>query len=231
MEFNITFCEDKPFYTQFGEIYNISDGGYESGYESGYKDGQNSAPDFLAMRLDGTLSEYVSDKVNAINAYAFYRYSNLKSIFLPNCVTIGTYAFQMCTGLEIVNFPRVITCGETTSYAFSGCQKLKKADFGNLEILGTYAFQNCTIFDTLIIRSSKVCALKGMSAINTTAIYTGNGYVYVPSTLVSAYKNAYNWSTISDRIRAIEDWPEICAPEENQMNDNDKTYSGLLTED
>lgn len=41
----------------------------------------------------------------------------------------------------------------------------------------------------------------------TTPIRQGTGYIYVPFTLVEAYKAADNWSTFANQIRAIEDYP------------------------
>ena len=208
MTFDLEFQENsQSFDVDFGEIQSASDGGFEQGYAAGYEKGLASAPDYLAMRLNGTLLEYIRDDVVSIDNYAFFRYSNLKSICVPNCVSIGSYAFQYCTNLESITFANAKSIGESGGYTFSQCPNLQKADFGNAEVMGTYTFQACSKLDTLIIRSEKVCSLKGLSAINSTPIYNGDGSVYVPDKLVNAYKNAYNWSTIASKIKPISELP------------------------
>ena len=52
-----------------------------------------------------------------------------------------------------------------------------------------------------------------MSEIKSTSSIGAKAYIYVPRALVEDYKVATNWSTFADRIRAIEDYPEICGGE------------------
>lgn len=205
-KFTVTFQElNAGFMLNFGEVQPVSDGGYERGYA----DGVASVPDYLAMRVSNSLTEYANDNLTTIADYAFYYCSKLERVDFPNCTHVGSYAFQYCSALKEVNFPLAASVGSTYSYSFSRCTKLEKADFGCVESIGGYAFQLCNALKTLIIRTPTVCTLQGVSAINSSAINSGKGYIYVPAALVEQYKAAANWSTYAAQIRAVEDYPEI----------------------
>jgi hypothetical protein len=42
---------------------------------------------------------------------------------------------------------------------------------------------------------------------------SSNAYIYVPAVMVDSYKADAQWSNHAVRIRAIEDYPEICGGE------------------
>ena len=89
------------------------------------------------------------------------------------------------------------------SYAFYNCRSLTEADFPECISIDSYAFCNCRNLSKLILRNSTVCIL-----VDTTAFlnaFATSGYIYVPASLVNAYKSATNWAYYSRRIRAIED--------------------------
>jgi hypothetical protein len=97
------------------------------------------------------------------------------------------------------------------SQSFYSCTNLKHADCGQASSIAAQAFNACTSFTELILRKSDaICTLSNVNAINNTAIGKGTGYIYVPSVLIETYKTATNWSTYADKIRAIEDYPDIC---------------------
>lgn len=166
--------------------------------------------------------------VTRINSNAFNGCSRLATADFPNCEYIGG-CFQDCTSLKTVNFP---VANNLQFASFYGCSQLEEASFPAMELvensvfnlctslrkldLGVTAtlwgaFQNCTALETLILRKTdSICKLKVANCFNTTPIKTGTGYIYVPSALVNSYKAATNWSTYADKIRAIEDYPDIC---------------------
>ena len=94
--------------------------------------------------------------------------------------------------------------------AFESCSALTTADFPAVTSIGNYAFQSCSKLTTLILRSGTMATLGNTNAFSNTPIKSGNGYIYVPAALVDSYKADSNWSTYSNQIRAIEDYPEIC---------------------
>ena len=98
-------------------------------------------------------------------------------------------------------------------YAFEYCSNLTAADFPAATSIGKFAFGSCSALTTLILRSGTMATLGDTSAFSSTPISSGTGYIYVPAALVDSYKADSKWSTYSNQIRAIEDYPEICGGE------------------
>jgi hypothetical protein len=113
--------------------------------------------------------------------------------------------------LTETNFPVVTTIGTS---AFHSCKKLTKLDLPMTSSIAGSTFYGCITLKALILRKADgVCAV-GNNAFAGTPIAEGDGYIYVPSALVDSYKNSSGWSTLVSKIRAIEDYPEICGGEE-----------------
>ena len=73
--------------------------------------------------------------------------------------------------------------------------------------IGGSAFRGCRGLTTLILRNTeKVCTLLNTSALSSTKIASGTGYIYVPAALIDSYKAASNWSTFAAQFRALEDY-------------------------
>lgn len=165
-------------------------------------------------------------EATSIGNTAFYFCSRLSTIFAPKTTTIGQTAFSACENLQKAEFPVLKTIGgrafngtglKNVNYplitsipysAFERCDSLIKADFTNVTSIGSSAFYKATVLETVILRGSSVATLAS-SVFSGTPIANGTGYIYVPSTLVAAYKNATNWATYANQIRAIEDYPSI----------------------
>ena len=140
----------------------------------------------------------------------------LTEINLPEC-SIMNMNFSSCTSLQRIYLPKVKAIGNER---FSGCTGLSEIDFPSVETIGNYAFRGCT--------SLKVVKLSVCSQIASTAFYTVgmmqsvylysnsvvniNSYqytvqaekIYVPASLVDAYKSAPYWSRWSSNIYPIE---------------------------
>lgn len=157
-----------------------------------------------------TLTSYSNDRITTIGAYAFANFAALKSIDFPNVTSIKRNAFYTCNGLTSVVFPKVVDIGTS---AFNNCSSLDIVDFHVLTTIAAQAFQYSTGLYTVIIRSPNVPTLSNINAfynMPVNVVSSGTpGYVYVPSALVDSYKSASNWSNYADKIRAIEDYPEI----------------------
>lgn len=99
-----------------------------------------------AVTIPATIGEYT---VAAIADEAFFSYSNLSSITLPEgLVEIGAYAFANCEVLTTVNFPSTLkTIGKG---AFYGCDTLSAVDLSGstLEYIGAQAFADCPMLAT-----------------------------------------------------------------------------------
>lgn len=131
----------------------------------------------------------------------------LRTVDMPNLVTVQPYLFMGCSALETVTFPKATS---VSSQAMDGCSALAYADLPICKSIAAKCFYNCTSLETLILRKSDAkCTLANVSAFTGTKIARGEGYIYVPSDLIDTYKTATNWSTYANQIRAIEDYPEI----------------------
>ena len=69
---------------------------------------------------------------------------------------------------------------------------------------------NASNVTALILRGVTSVPTISSTTFNSTAVKSGNCYVYVPKALEATFKVASNWSTYASQIRAIEDYPDIC---------------------
>jgi fibronectin type 3 domain-containing protein len=115
--------------------------------------------------------------VTNIPAYAFYKYTGLKSIIIPTSVTtIGGYAFSDCTGLKSIIIPTSVTTIDNAAFQnctgltgitipnsimtisnsmFSSCTGLTGITIPNsVTKIGSSAFQSCTGLTSITIPSS-----------------------------------------------------------------------------
>lgn len=94
------------------------------------------------------------EKVIQIKAYAFAGNSSVKSVQIPETVTlIGEGAFQNCQSLESVHLPSRLT--RIPSYTFQGCTNLKDVIIpANVYHIGVEAFAECRALKSIVIPAS-----------------------------------------------------------------------------
>ena len=168
---------------------------------------------FPNCSIIGTYAFYLCQSLPSVNfpncitieRRAFVGCFLLQSISFPNCSVIKIQAFRDCTSLQSVNFPN---CNSIEGDAFYECTSLQSASFPNCSIIEEYAFEDCTSLQSVYLLSTSVCALGNSNAFANTPIasntYIGTwGSIYVPSSLVTAYKTATNWTYYSSRITAM----------------------------
>ena len=150
-----------------------------------------------------------------------FRDTGLVSVNLPVCGHLGSHAFRGCTSLTYVNLPVcssiedgvfrgctslstvVLTaCGYIGQNTFYGCNVLSEIDLPVCSGIRV-AFQSCSSLSIITLRSESVCSLVDSGVFNDTLIGVGTGYIKVPSSLVSEYKVAQNWSDYASRIVQI----------------------------
>ena len=207
MTFNARFSTDRSsFCAEFGPVQSASDGGFERGYAEGYADGVESVPDYLEMRIEGTLTEYSNPSITAVAPQAFRQLQQLTRLDLPNATSIGSESIRQCTSLTRLVFPKATSI---TTAAMSGCTSLRYVEFGATVTLGQQSLNNCSILEALVLRSDKLCTLSHASNVFTgTPIANGTGFIYVPDNLVEEYKTASNWSNYASQIKPISELPE-----------------------
>ena len=91
-------------------------------------------------------------------------------------------------------------------YAFNGCVALTTADFSLVTKIGANAFGGCNSLKALALRLTTKATLSNTSALNSTPIASGTGYIYVPGALLDSYKADSKWSTYANQFRKLENY-------------------------
>lgn len=157
--------------------------------------------------ISRTITSYSNSRITSLGWYAFYGCSNLTSISLPLVTTSGGNAFTGCVQLADVQIPLLT---EVTPNMFMSCSSLVKIKLPVLQNINQNGFAYSGSFETLILPNTQMCTLSNKNALRVTSIEKGTGYIYVPQSLIEAYKAATNWVTFAEQFRAIEDYPDIC---------------------
>ena len=153
-----------------------------------------------------------------VGNYAFSFCSVLPSIYLPLCTTVGYAAFQQCSSLVSVNLPN---CTYIANNAFLDCASLLFVNLPLCEYIGGGAFESCHLISSVSLPN---CSLLGGAAFafcnnlkevylnrvtsvtkrydNTFSRCSNLTSIYVPASLVDAFKTAQYWSSISTKIVA-----------------------------
>ena len=145
---------------------------------------------------------FKGSKIMGIEPYTFKNCVNLKEITLPESLMIIDYnAFFGCSSLTKVVIPDNV--GEIGKTAFWGCTSLTEATIGRIVIsIGEKCFDGCEKLATVICKGESPARL-GVGAFMKDEERSGTKYIKsikVPTTAVSAYKNAAGWKDFSDRI-------------------------------
>ena len=188
--------------------------------------------------VDGSFTgEYRDEELTEIKTGAFARCKQLTGLDLPNATVFGTSFASECTSLTDVYLPKLANAydqspqnefsyctalerlrlpklGYTGWHMVYGCTSLRHVDQG--EALYLLDLSTCPQLETVILRrTSSVVTMQNTSNISSSCpIARGEGYIYVPRDLVDKYKVATNWSVYADQFRAIEDYPDICDPDD-----------------
>jgi hypothetical protein len=168
-------------------------------------DGVTSIGDSAFYKCTGLTSITIPDGVTSIGGSAFSGCTRLTSITIPDSVTsIGRLAFDECTGLTSITIPDSVT--SIGNYAFRGCTSLTSATLGTgVATISSYTFNGCTSLTSLTLnKADTYVTLSDTSALANTPIVTSTteGYVYVPSALLSSYQGATNWANYKNKIKA-----------------------------
>ena len=146
-----------------------------------------------------SLSRVSLPKCSYIGTTVFWKCISLSQVNLPKCSYIDTAAFEYCTSLTQVNLP---VCSYIGNNAFQSCSSLSQINLPKCSYIGSHTFEGCRLLSIITIGYSGVCSLSS-SAFYGTKITSSTGSIYVPASLVNAYKSATNWSAYSNRIFAI----------------------------
>ena len=159
-----------------------------------------------------SLSQVSLPMCSYIGDNAFHYCSSLSQVSLPMCSHIGGNAFRNCSSLSQVSLP---VCNYIADGIFAGgglnnrgtfydCSLLTQVDLPMCSYIGSDAFRGCNNLSIITIGYSSICSLKNTGVFAGTSITSSTGSIYVPASLVDAYKSAANWSYFSTQIFPIE---------------------------
>lgn len=175
---------------------------------AGFGTGKNEIVQFIENKF----TNFSNEELTVISDYGLAGKYNMQSLYIPNVVSVGGYAFDGCDAITEIHFEKHITF-ESKKYPYMslrGATNAVKIEFNDgFTVTISYLFYNMTNLEAVIIRGDNVSQLNNGGHFNGSSIKNGTGYIYVPAVLVDQYKAATNWVTIADQIRAIEDYPEI----------------------
>ena len=147
-------------------------------------------------KTGGNITEISLPQCEYINTSVGYRFTNLSNISLPVCAVIRQDTFQSCTSLTSLYLPEV---RYIFSNAFKNCNSLINVNLPKCEYIGSSAFYagNYSTGLTLTLGSTQVVRNDGAFGLTTMKS------IYVPASLVDAYKVAKGWSGYSNKIFPI----------------------------
>ena len=178
---------------------------------------------YNAFQYCESLSQVILPVCEYIGGYAFNGCGLLSQVSLPMCSSIANDVFEYCYSLTQVILP---VCEHIDGYAFNGCVLLSQVSLPVCKYIGWYTFKDCSSLSQIslpmcssinelafrfcsslsiiTIGYSNICSLYNCGVFSATQITSSTGSIYVPASLVDAYKSAENWSYFSTQIFPIE---------------------------
>lgn len=129
----------------------------------------------------------------------------LRFISLPECSYIAQHAFYRCTNLSSLYTPKVTYI---SSSAFYSCQNLKTISLPECSYIGRAAFSFCARLESIYLFSTEVTKINSSGVFYMTPLEGGIFFsviasVYVPASLLTAYKTDEMWSYYADRFVGV----------------------------
>ena len=153
------------------------------------------------------VTEFIlGDDVKSIGDYAFYGFTNLTSITVPNSVTsIGSYAFYDCSKLSSFTIPNNVT--SIDDRAFYGCSSLTSVTIPNsVTSIGESTFSGCSGLTSVTIPNSLTSIGE-----STFSGCSGLTSVNIPNSVTSigsgAFQNCSGLTAVS--VSDVEKWSQI----------------------
>ena len=148
-----------------------------------------------AFNMCKKLQSIYAPNVTFIYTNTFNSCRSLQSIYMPYLSTVYYSAFQFCENLESVYIPNCLIINDN---AFEYCAKLSELNLPKVSEIGARAF-NYTGLNVLTLGYSSVVSINERYGIGVSSTCS----IYVPASLVDAYKSARYWSRYSTQIFPI----------------------------
>ena len=158
-------------------------------------------------------SEATLPSVESIGNRAFYLCKNIATLYAPNCTSIGNGALGVCPSLKKVTLGAAkmnvdaFLSGPGSSYYGIGTTTCEILDIVGDTATGIDIGFIPEGIKALIKRNTSGIVPE-INATDYTSTFT-KLKIFVPNTLLSAYRNATNWTLYADRLYALEEYDAI----------------------
>ena len=185
-------------------VVNVSGSGSGSGGDG------NETIDAL---MNVTIKSYSNSTLSKVRSGIFMGCTNLVSVSMPACTSIGSYAFYGCTKITSAVFPE---CTRVDDNAFFLCSRMTTISFPKCTIIYSNAFTRCSSLTEVnmpmcsMIYTSAFASCASLTSINLPVCTSLQNYAFnTCSTLTdvsmpacqilnnSAFSNCYSLATIS----------------------------------
>ena len=147
--------------------------------------------------LSNLRTVYIGELSSTVRYY-FQNCNNLEYVYLPKCKYISEYTFYSCSrSLRVVSIP---ACEYLGRGAISWASLVSKIELPACSYIGNNAFYSCLNLEEILLGYSGVCKLEDTAAFMNTPKKSA---IYVPESLVDAYKADSMWSWYSSMIFPI----------------------------
>ena len=145
--------------------------------------------------IEGRYQYNISNSASFVYSSVF-EYKAVQTVDLPNCLYVGSNGFYNCVSLTTVNIP---VCTSLYNNAFRNCTNLTTVNLPSCTDLHSNAFRSCYNLNTIYIGTG-LSTVATMASSNALLDCSALQSIYVPASLVDAYKSAENWSYYSSII-------------------------------
>ena len=164
----------------------------------------NARLDSHVFRYCSELETVVIPQLSSVPHCTFLGDHSLLSIDLTICSWVGDGAFQDCYNIESFSVPLLEYIDNT---GFGGCSNslFTSIVLPVCSYIGEWGFARCYNLKEVTLGYSSVCSLGYTSAEKAyyNFLSTPISAIYVPSSLVSAYKTAPGWTSLKNKIYPI----------------------------
>ena len=215
--------------------------GIKEGYAEGYEDGVKSAPPTPTQEKSVEITKNGTNEVIADDGFALSKVTintqvpdftadedaivgrGITRYVNPRVSSVGAQSFYGCSKLKFVHFAKANSAG---SNSFRGCTALTTAIFDKADAINANAFNGCSKLEILIFGASTLAKLGATTALASTPIASGSGYVYVRASLVADTRTASNWAAYANQIMPFVSTVEELANIDDATYDHACVWSG-----
>lgn len=119
------------------------------------------------------------------------------------------------------------------AFSFYALTSLKKVVLNSAKKIEKYAFNGCTALEILVLGNEiEICTLENTNALTNTLIASGTGSIYVPSHLLTAYKEDEMWSAYASCFKTFGEVEQFANGKETELYDEsiETIRTGCFTE-